>query len=89
MRPIFVIYLAAGVTLFFAVMNFAASVGYACVTHHAIVLLKPTGDDLDNMQAAQSHYLELAAEWFTLVFTQAVIIISARRFQKHAMTPNN
>ncbi|MGD0350164.1 MAG: hypothetical protein ABSB84_07605 [Verrucomicrobiota bacterium] len=88
MRPIFVIYLAAGITLLFAVLNTAAYAGYAYVTHHAIAILKPEGDDLSKMQAVQSQDLDLAAEGCVLALLQTGIIISARKLKKQATPPN-
>jgi hypothetical protein len=87
MRPIFVIYLVAGITLFFAILDSAAYIGQAYVMHHAIVILKPEGDDLARMQAAQSQDLDTAAEGFALALLQAVIIVSARKVQKQTMSP--
>jgi hypothetical protein len=89
MRPVFVIYLAAGLTLFFAVLNSAAYVGNAYVTHYAIVSLNPEGDDLGRMLAVQDHDLELAAEVFSLALLQAGIIFSARKLSTQVMLANN
>jgi hypothetical protein len=85
MRPIFIIYLAAGITLFFAGLDSVAYVGHAYVTHHAIVILKPVGDDLVKMQAVQNQDLDSAAKEFVLALLQTGIIISARRFQKQTV----
>ena len=82
MRPIFVIYVAAGLVLFLAVVSMVTDVGYACVTHHTISMLNPTGDDLERMQRVISEDLESAAETFTLALFQSVIIIYARKLNK-------
>ena len=89
MRPIFVIYLAAGLTLFFAALNSAAYVGNAYVTHYAIVSLKTEGDDLDKMQAFQGQQLDLAAETFCLALLQAGIIFSTRKLSKQVKSADN
>ncbi len=89
MRPIFFIYLAAGVTLFFAVLNVAAYVGHAYFTHNFIVSLKVKGDDLDRIRAVQDQDLELASEAFGLTLLQTGIIISARKLNKLAVSPSN
>lgn len=88
MRSIFVIYLIAGLTLFMAILNSAAYIGQAYVAHRAIVVLKPEGDDLARIQAAQSHDRNVAEEGFILAVLQVVIIVSARKLQKQSMRFN-
>jgi hypothetical protein len=88
MRPIFIIYLAAGITLFFAAIDSAAFLGHAYMTNHAIMALKLEGDDLAKMQAAQGQELNSAAEGFVVALLQAAILISAWRFQKRQVPPN-
>lgn len=82
MRPIFIIYLAAGITLFFAVINSASYLGRAYMTDHAIVSLKLDSDDLARMQAAQSEEFDSASAGFVIAVLQIAILISTRRFQK-------
>lgn len=86
MRPIFIIYVAAGLTLLFAVVSVVTNVGSAYMTQHAIALLKPAGDDLARMQSYQNANLDSAAESFVLTLLQIVIIIYARKIsrQSHA-----
>jgi hypothetical protein len=86
MRPIFIIYVAAGLTLLFAVVSVATNVGSAYMTQHAIAMLKPTGDDLARMQSYESASLDSAAESFVLTLLQTAIIIYARKIsrQSHA-----
>ncbi|MGH7953607.1 MAG: hypothetical protein ACREFE_17055 [Limisphaerales bacterium] len=86
MRPIFIIYVAAGLTLLFAVVSVATSVGSAYLDHHVIASLKPTGDDLVRMQSYQSASLDSAAQSFVLVLLQTAIIVYARKIsrQNHA-----
>ncbi len=82
MRAIFVIYLAAGLVLFFAVVSMVTDVGYAYVTHHTIAMLNPTGDDLDRMRGAISEDLDSASENFVLALLQSIIIFYARKLNK-------
>jgi hypothetical protein len=82
MRPIFVIYVAAGLVLFFAVVSMATDIGYAYLTHHTISILNPTGDDLERMQRVISEDLDSAAETFVLAVLQSIIIIYARKLNK-------
>jgi hypothetical protein len=86
MRHIFIIYVAAGVTLLFAGVSVATNIGSAYMTQHAIATLKPTGDDLVRMQSYQSSSLDSAAESFVLVLLQTAIIVYARKIsrQSHA-----
>lgn len=86
MRPIFIIYVAAGLTLLFAVVSVVTNVGSAYMTQHAIASLKLTGDDLVRMQSYQSANLDNAAESFVLVLLQAAVIVYARKIsrQSHA-----
>lgn len=88
MRPIFIIYLVTGITLFFAILNFGAYISHAYVAHQAIAVLKPQGDDLAIVQAAQSRDLETASEGFALAVMQVVIIVSVRRIQKQTIRPD-
>lgn len=89
MRPIFIIYLAAGFSLFFAVIDCAAYSSDAYLAYHAIVVLKPEGGDLTKMQAIQSQDLDSAADWFVLALLQTTILLSTRKCQKHALTLNH
>jgi hypothetical protein len=65
-----------------SVVSMVTDVGYVCVTHHAISMLNPTGDDLERMQRVISDDLESAAETFTLAVLQSVIIIYAIKLNK-------
>jgi hypothetical protein len=82
MRAIFIIYIAAGLTLFFAVLNTVAGAGQAYMTHRAMAMLNPTGDDLDRMQAVQNAHLDSAEENFALALLQGAIIIYARKLSQ-------
>jgi hypothetical protein len=82
MRPIFVIYVAAGLVLFFAVLGMVTDIGYACFAHRTISMLNLTGDDLERAQRAISEDLDSAAETFALALLQGVIIFYARKISK-------
>jgi hypothetical protein len=82
MKAIFVIYIAAGLTLFFAVLNMVAGAGQAYTIHRAMAMLHPTGDDLDRMQAVENAHLDSAEENFALAVLQGAIIIYARKLSK-------
>jgi hypothetical protein len=89
MSPIFIIYLAASISLFFAILDCAAYSGHAYLAYHAIEVLKPEGGDLTKMQEVQNQDLDSAAEWFVLALLQTTILLSTRKFQKHALTLNH
>jgi hypothetical protein len=82
MRAVFVIYIAAGVTLLFAVVGTLADVGHAYATHHAMAALSPTGDDLDKLRAVRKRALNSAAESFVLAWLQGAILVSARKLNR-------
>jgi ABC-type siderophore export system fused ATPase/permease subunit len=84
MRPIFIIYLFAGITLFFAIVSTLTNIGYTLVTHHAIATLNLTGDDLDRMRRAISEDLESTAATFVPALFQSTIIIFARKLSKQS-----
>jgi hypothetical protein len=86
LRAIVVIYIAAGLTLLFAVMGTLADAGHAYMAHHAIATLTPAGDELERMRGVRRHDLESAAESFSLALLQGGIIVSARKLGKQTTT---
>jgi hypothetical protein len=88
MRAIFVIYIAAGITLFFAVLSTVSGIGNAYKAHRGIVIVNSTGYfnstnstdfTLGRMQSVQNDFLDTAAESFTLALLQGAIIVYARK----------
>jgi hypothetical protein len=88
MRPHFTIYLAAGLSLFFAVLSVASHIGEAITTQYAIRMLQPSGDDLARLQAACSDHYSSATESLVLAGLQGVIIVYTRKLKRQAMLPN-
>jgi hypothetical protein len=86
MRAIFAVNVAAGITLLFAVLSMIAASGNAYMTHRAITMLNPTGDDLDKMKSFQNEHLDTAAESFAVTLLQGTIIIYARKLNKQSKT---
>jgi hypothetical protein len=82
MRPVFIIYIAAGITFLFALLNGVASCGQAYVAQHSIIALKLQGDELEKATAAREGYLDSAAAAFVLALFQSVILIFAKKLSR-------
>lgn len=82
MRRIFIIYLAASLTLLFAGANVVANLSAAHLTKKVIITLKPTGDDLERMQSYYRNSLSLAAQSSVVVIFQLAIIFCAGSINK-------
>jgi hypothetical protein len=70
MRPHFVIYLAAGLTLFFAVILIFTHIGDAYNPRRAANKVQLTGDDLARYEAARKNDFDSTAETLTLTGIQ-------------------
>ena len=82
MRLSFTIYLAAGLTLAFA-LAYACAHGYhAYATHHAIAALNPDGDDLVRFRRYLEDDYETVGWSLLLVALQATIIVCARKIKR-------
>ena len=82
MRPIFAIYLAAGLTLALALAVASAHTYHAYATRYAISSLKPVGDDLARFRGYLQHDYETVGWSLALVAVQAAIIFSARKLKQ-------
>lgn len=82
MRPIFAIYLAAGLTLVFALW-FGVSDGYrAYAARESIAILQPEQKDLIRMQRVMRDSFESSCWLLGLSVLQAIVLISAKRLNK-------
>jgi hypothetical protein len=88
MRPHFIVYLAAGIVLFFAVLSIVTHVCEANTIQHVIQTLQPVGDDLARLQAARSDHYDSAAASFMLAGLQGLIIVCTRKLKRQAMPAN-
>ena len=82
MRPIFAIYLAAGLTLTFALAVACGHAYHAYVTRYAIATLKPVGDDLVRFHGFLQDDYETVGWSLALVGVQAIVIVCARKLQR-------
>ena len=86
MRPRFAIYLAAGLTLAFALWTTVAHALGAYTGHDLLTLFKPGEDTQAVRDAISSHYSEMTFALLLALF-QGVIIFYARRLghEKHVV----
>ena len=84
MRPSFTIYLAAGLTLAFALVYACAHGYHAYATHHAIAILNPVGDDLVRFRGYIQDDYETVGWSLMLVAVQATIIFCARKLKRQS-----
>ena len=81
MRPLFAIYVAAGLTLAFALADASLHAYHVYVTRYAIAALNPVGDDLARFRAYVRDDNETVAWSLALVGVQAAIIVYARKLK--------
>jgi hypothetical protein len=84
MRPIFAIYLAAGLTLAFALAVASAHAYHAYATRNAIALLEPVGDDLVRLRRYARNDYETMGWSLTLAAVQATIIGCAWKIKRNS-----
>ena len=84
MRPIFAIYLAAGLTLAFALAVASMHAYHAYATRYAIASLEPVGDDLVRLRGYAHHDYETVGWSLALVAVQATIIGCARKLKRQS-----
>jgi hypothetical protein len=89
MRPHFAIYLAAGLTLFFAVLLAFTHIGEAYYLRRAANMLQLTGDDLARNEAVRDNHFGSAAETLTLAGIQGVIIFYTWKWRKQKGVAEN
>ena len=82
MRPIFAIYVAAGLTLTCAVVTAGGHAYHAYATQHAIASLGPKGDDLARLDGIVRDDFETAGWGLALAASQVVIIVGTRKMDK-------
>jgi hypothetical protein len=87
MRLHFAIYLAAGLTLFFAVLSVCAHFGEAFVTQNAIRTLQPVGDDLSAMLSVRSEHYRSAIQALLLAGLQGMILFCAWKWRRQCPVP--
>ncbi len=80
-KPLTIVIFMAWVTLICGVLH-ATQYGYtAYVTHGAISVLKPEGKDQERIHLLLNAYYRSVGEGAAVVFTQACIIIYARKLR--------
>lgn len=84
MRPIFAIYLAAGLTLVFGLVYACAHGYHAYATHYAIAALNPVGDDLVRFRGYLQDDYETVGWSLALVALQTTIIFCARKLKRQS-----
>ena len=84
MRPIFIIYLAAGLTLTFALISAVAHAFIVRAIQLDIVAHDAQGDTLATAQELIQEGQGIIAVALALAVTQAVIIFSARKISKQS-----
>jgi len=82
MRPIFGIYLAAALTLVFALVVASTHGYHAYATQQAIATLNPVGADLARFHEYLQDDYETVGWSLTLVAVQATIIMCARKLKR-------
>jgi hypothetical protein len=81
-RPVFAIYVAAGLTLFCALLAAGVHTYHAYATRDAITSLGPQGDDLARLEGIVKDDFETAGWSLALAATQVVIIVGAGRLKR-------
>jgi hypothetical protein len=84
MRPILIIYLAAGLTLAFALAVASTHAYHAHATGYAIATLNPVGDDLARFRAYLANDYETVGWSLALVAVQATVIVCARKLKRQS-----
>lgn len=82
MRPIFAIYLAAGLTLAFAAAVASTHAYHAYATRHAISSLSPVGEDLVRFRGYLEDDYETIGWSLALAGLQATVIACSRKLSR-------